>query len=74
MTIEPATDDGWVPMTDYPKLAIFLSPEAHDWLRNELTYQLNMERSRLRFAAAKHIAQINTNIDRITAILGAIRS
>ena len=50
--------------------------EAQDatWLKNELSYQLDMERSRLRFAASKHIDQINANIDRITAILGAIQS
>ncbi len=53
---------------------ITLSAEAADWLKNELSFQLDMERSRLRFAAAKHIETINANIDRIIAILGAIQS
>lgn len=51
---------------------ITLSEADHTWLKQELSFQIDMERSRLRFAAEKFHDQIHTDIERRVRLLGAL--
>jgi len=51
---------------------VTLEASDREWLKQELSFQIDMERSRLRFSAEKFHEQINKNIAITIRILGAL--